>query len=828
MIYPNNFEQKIGFDKIRQMVESKCITQAARQKLAEVSFVSSLELLTPILQQVAEMRTICSMDSSFPDSGYVDVLPFLPKARIIGAYLDVNEVFALKRALDTTKSIVAFFKRQEEGLYPTLRQLVSAITIYPAVLDRIDSIVNQHGKVRDNASPELLQIRRAITDKQQQVSRRIQVIMKKAQADGIVDEDANISIRDGRAVIPVNAANKRKIKGFVHDESATGRTAYIEPVEVVELNNEIRELEFAEQREIVKILVAFTDFLRPYLDDVIAAGELIGEIDYIRAKAYFALEINAILPLLSNNLQLYLRQAKHPLLMKTLKKEGKEVVPLDLELNLDQHILLISGPNAGGKSVCLKTVGLLQYMLQCGFLIPVLENSEIGVFDHIFIDIGDEQSIENDLSTYSSHLMNMKYFLRNANARTLVLIDEFGTGTEPAAGGAIAEAVLSKLLASKSFGLITTHYTNLKYFASSAQGIINGAMLFDTQKIQPLFKLETGIPGSSFAFEIARKIGLPEDVLKAAEEKLGDKQVGMEKSLREIARDKRYWEVKRSKIKQTDKHLEEVTTRYEKELKEVKEMRQTILKQAKEEAKALLADVNKQIENTIRTIRESQAEKEKTKAARQVLDQMKINITAEVESIADKDIERKIQQIQERQKRKEERKLKKSSETTNQSEKSKEELPLQIGDKVKMKGQDTAGEVIKLSDDSATVAFGHLITNVKIDKLIRISQNDYKKAVKRVQPTTTATYDLSTKRLNFKPGLDVRGMRTTDALERVIAFIDEAMMLGIGEVKILHGKGNGILREEIRKYLKTFGSLLHFRDEDVDMGGAGITVVKFN
>ncbi|MDR1054565.1 MAG: Smr/MutS family protein [Prevotellaceae bacterium] len=831
MIYPNNFEQKIGFDKICQMVDVKCITNAARQKLADAVFITNPEHLRPILRQVDEMRTICSIDSSFPDSGYVDVLSFLPKIRIEGTYLETSEIFALKRALETAKSIVAFFKRQEENLYPTLRRLVSSITVYPAVLDKIDSIINQHGKVRDNASPELLQIRRTVNEKQIQVSRRMQAIMKKAQSEGIVDESVSVSIRDGRAVIPVNAMNKRKIKGFIHDESATGRTAYIEPVEVVELNNEIRELEFAEQREIVKILIAFSNFLRPYIDDATAAGELIGEIDFIRAKAYFALEIDAVLPLLSDNLQLYLRKARHPLLMKTLKKEGKEVVPLDLQLDYEQHILLISGPNAGGKSVCLKTVGLLQYMLQCGFLIPVLENSEVGIFEHIFIDIGDEQSIENDLSTYSSHLMNMKYFLHNANSRTLILIDEFGTGTEPAAGGAIAEAVLAKLLASKSFGLITTHYTNLKYFASLSEGIINGAMLFDTQQIQPLFKLEIGVPGSSFAFEIARKIGLPEDVLKDAEAKLGDKHVGMEKSLREIARDKRYWESKRSKIRQTDKYLEEVTSKYEKELNKVKEMRQSIIKQAKEEAKALLADVNKQIENTIRTIRESQAEKEKTKEARQALEKLKTNITDEIASATDKEIERKIKQIQERQKRKEEYKLKQSGQIkTNKADEIKEDTPLQVGDKVKMKGSDTVGEIIKINEGSITVAFGHLITNAKPEKLVRISQNDYKKAVKQTRSASSslATYDLSTKRLNFKPGLDVRGLRVTDALERVVSFIDEAMMFGIGEVKILHGKGNGILREEIRKYLSTFGNVLSYKDENVDMGGAGITVVKFN
>lgn len=831
MIYPNNFEQKISFDKIRETISNKCISKAAREKVEQLKFTANYQELDRILSLTSEMKTICMMEEGFPDTGYVDVKHFIPKVRIEGNYLEINELYSLKKALDTTRSIVNFFKKKEDSNYPYLYKLTSSIVILPEISSQIDRVVDPNGNIRENASPDLRDLKQRVYTKQAQVSKRMQAILKSAQSEGIVDEGAAVGIHDGHAVIPINAVHKRKIKGFVMGESSTGKTLFIEPVEVIELNNEIRELEFAIQREIIRILKEVTAFLSPYADDLDTTADLLSEIDFIRAKAYYAIEIDGVKPILSRELQLNLRQAKHPLLMKALKKEKKEVVPLSLELNLEQHILLISGPNAGGKSVCLKTVGLLQYMLQCGILISVLENSEIGLFRNIFIDIGDEQSIENDLSTYSSHLTNMKHFLRYSNEHTLVLIDEFGTGTEPAAGGAIAEAVLGSLVDKKSFGLITTHYTNLKYFASAHEGILNGAMLFDTVNIQPLFKLETGIPGSSFAFEIARKIGLPESVLKVAESKMGEKQVGMERSLREIARDKKYWEDKRQRIKHADKNLEEITARYEKELTELKESKKAILKEAKEQAKQLLAGANKQIENTIRTIKESQAEKEKTREVRLKLDAFKETIQNETNDNQSEKINDKIKQIQDRRKRREERRKEaeeKGSPIVAVKKEAIEEAPLTEGDKVKVAGQTAVGEVIKIAENNIIVAFGQLILNVKPSKVQRISQQAYRNTAKESPTPSKPSSEMNTKRLNFKPTLDVRGCRTIDALDQVVAFIDEALMFGISEVSILHGKGNGILKQEIRTYLRTFGGLLKCSDAMEEAGGAGITIVRFS
>lgn len=823
MIYPDSFEIKTGFDKIKTFVQNKCVTQSAKDKVASVKFLTSRERVITLLSLTAEMKTICMLDDSFPDSGYVDTFRFLPKIKTTGGYLETIELADLRTALDTTRKISSFFKRKEDSEYPALKELVAPVNLLPVVVEQIDRIIDRFGKIKDNASPELHTIRREIHAKQSTVSKRMQSILKAAQNEGIVDTESGINMRDGHAVIPVLAMNKRKIKGLVVGESSTGRTVFIEPMEVVELNNDIRELEFSEQREIVKILITTTDFLRPYYDDIAVAGDILTEIDFIRAKAYYAIEIEAGIPLVTRELQINLRKARHPLLMRALAKEKKQVVPLDVYLNQSQRILLISGPNAGGKSVCIKTVGLLQYMMQCGFLIPASEVSEVGIFHRIFIDIGDEQSLENDLSTYSSHLTNMKFFMKNADDKTLILIDEFGTGTEPSAGGAIAEAVLTDILEKQSFGLITTHYTNLKYFASSAEGIINGAMLFDTQHIQPLFKLETGIPGSSFAFEIARKIGLPEDVLKDAESKLGTKQVKMEKSLREIARDKRYWESKRDRIRKTDKHLEELSEKYEKELTELKETRKKLINEAKEEAKKILANVNKEIENTIRTIKESQADKEKTRIARNKLEALKQDV--EDTGFTDKRIEREMQKVKERQ---EKRKNKKDNgEPTETSiEEQVKDTPLQVGDKVNIKGQLTSGEVLSVSENNVAVAVGNIIMNVAPNRVMKISQTAYKNAVKQNRAHSQNS-ELSVKRLNFKTQIDVRGERTINALETVIEFIDEAMVLGMNEVRILHGKGTGILKEEIRRYLKTIGGL-RFYDEKEELGGAGITVVRFD
>jgi DNA mismatch repair protein MutS2 len=825
MIYPLNFEQKTGFDRIREMAALQCLTALGRQKTAAAAFSSSFTDVKRNLLQTHEMLTILRMEDDFPGEGYADVEEALKKLHIEGTYIEVSGLAALRQMLDTVRAIVAFFKKCKAEAYPCLKESAARVVVYPEISRRIDAILNKHGAVRDNASPELLQVRRVIHEKETQVVRRMNVILKNAQAEGVTDADAAVSIRDGRMVIPVTAAHKRKLKGLVYDESATGKTVFIEPLEVVELNNEIRELQYAEQREIVKILRTFTDFLRPYLPDVLSAADFLGEMDFIRAKAQVAHRMEAVMPLLRETPQIYLQAARHPLLEQALKKDGKPIVPLDLRLDTAKHILVISGPNAGGKSVCLKTVGLLQYMLQCGFLIPASENSEVGLFHRIFIDIGDEQSLENDLSTYSSHLLNMKYFLRHVTAGTLVLIDEFGAGTEPAAGGAIAETVLMQLLERRAFGVITTHYTNLKYYAASAAGIVNGAMLFDVQKIQPLFRLEMGTPGNSFAFELARKIGLPEDVVKLAETKVGEDYVNIEKNLRDIARNKRYWEEKRTRIKQTDKHLELITTKYEEELTEIQALRKTLIREAKDEAKRIVEAANKQIERTIFEIKEAQAEKTRTKEVRQQLAQLKEELNSEAQADIDAKINRKIEQL----KRRQERRAQRAPKTAAQAEPSRpEDRPLTVGDKVRLSGQDGVGEIMMLKGKKAAVAFGSIITNVAPDRLERISANEYRKVV-RDRPVVhhRNMLDVQERKLHFKPAIDVRGERVDEAIDHINHFIDEALMVGAGEVKILHGKGTGALKEEIRKILRTIGGIRSIEDEHVEHGGAGVTVVKF-
>ncbi|MDR1583025.1 MAG: Smr/MutS family protein [Prevotellaceae bacterium] len=833
MIYPDRFEQKTGFDKVRTFVQNKCITQSAKEKAERADFSYDRDKIIRLLSQTAEMKTICMMDDSFPDSGYVDTCRFLSKIKTTGSYLDPVELLNLKTAFVTVNNISSYFNKKGEE-YPALKALVSSATqnsygekyFMSTIVEEIDRIIDNYGQVKDNASMELYDIRKEIHSKQSIVGKRIQLILKSAQSEGIVEQESGITMRDGHAVIPVLAMNKRKLKGLVVGESSTGRTVFIEPMEVVELNNSIRELEFAEQREIVKILVAITEFMRPSYENIAMAGDILTEIDFIRGKAYYAIETESGMPIITDELRIYLKKAKHPVLMKALAKEKKEVVPLDIDLSYDRRILLVSGPNAGGKSVCIKTVGLLQYMLQCGFLIPASEVSEMSIFKNIFIDIGDEQSLENDLSTYSSHLTNMKIFMKNADKHTLILIDEFGTGTEPSAGGAIAEAVLTDILKKKTFGLITTHYTNLKYFASSTEGIVNGAMLFDSQNIQPLFKLETGIPGSSFAFEIARKIGLHEDVLKDAESKLGNKQVKIEKSLKKISKDKKYWESKRDNIKKTDKKLEELSEKYEKELIEIKEIRKKLINEAKEEAQKILASVNKEIENTIRIIKESQADKEKTKLARSKLEELKKTVAGSV--FTDDKIEREIQKIKNRQAKKHNKQNKSDNvqEPANQSDLNIIDNRLSSGDKVKIKGQIAVGEIISVGNNNIAVAFGNIIMNLAPDKIEKVSRDESRNVEN--SRTSSITSDLLVKRLNFKSVLDVRGERTLDALEQVSAFVDEAVMLGISEVRILHGKGTGILKEEIRRYLKASGNASSFFDEQEESGGAGITVVQFN
>ncbi len=828
MIYPEDFECKIGFDRIRAQTERLCVSERAREMLTETTFSSDFRIIESALSRTDEMRTILLMESDFPQDHFVDIQGVLRRVEVAGAYLSPEDLVIIRRALTGIGELIAFFRRNEDK-YLRLRELLDGVEAFPELVLRIDSIIDRFGKVKDSASSELQIIRRAIAEREGQISKVLHRVLRAAQASGVVDADAALSVRDGRTVIPVSAANKRKINGFIHDESATGKTFYIEPVEVVELNNELKELGYSEKREIVRILAAFTDELKPHVDGLRASGEFLAAIDFIRAKARWALQNESVKPILFDRPAIGLRNARHPLLVQALAKEGKKVVPLSLSLDYQKHMLVVSGPNAGGKSVVLKTVGLLQYMIQAGFLIPASENSEMGLFKSLFLDMGDEQSIDNDLSTYSSHLLNMKTMLRSADEKSLVLIDEFGSGTEPVMGAAIAEAVLQQLEERQVFAVITTHYANLKYYAANANGILNGAMAFDVQKIEPRFQLEIGKPGSSFAIEIARKIGLPEKIIQSATEKAGSEHVNIERQLREIARDKRYWEEKRDRIRLAEKRADELAERYGRELEELKSERNKLLKSAKEESQRILNEANKHIEQTIRSIRESQAEKEKTKSVRQKLDDFRENIDADdAESLK---IDAKIRRLREREQARAGRKLKRGENPAQNTSPtlSSAEKPLEIGDKVRIQGQHAIGEVIQLQGGKAVIGIGQILTTIDAGRLERISQNEYRKMTRDKQAITSHTvhYDTSQRRLHFKTQIDLRGERAADALTKVQEFIDEAIMLGIPEVKILHGKGTGALKEEIRRYLSTVSAVASAGDEDEKFGGAGITIVRF-
>ena len=829
MIYPANFESKIGFDRIRALIAERCNTEAARAKLDEHRFSSRREVVENRIASADEMRTIIQMEHEFPNEEFCDLTALIAKVRVEGTFLDLEEAVLLARALRQVDAISRFIRSRERAVYPTLHRLTEDVISLEAIANHIDSLIDRFGQMRDSASDELYCIRRAIREREGQASKRLQQVLQAAKSAGIVEADATLSIRDGRAVIPVSAGNKRKLNGFVQGESATGKTVFIEPVEVVELNNELRELEYAERREIVRILSELTDRIRPEIDTIEASADYLATIDMLRAKGRFAAENGCVRPIVSLDGRMELRTARHPLLAIALAKEKKSVVPLDMVLNGEKRILVISGPNAGGKSVCLKTVGLLQYMFQCGFPIPCGENSELPLFESIFIDIGDEQSIDNDLSTYSSHLMNMKNMLSGASSRTLVLIDEFGTGTEPIMGGAIAEAILEQLVERGTYGVITTHYSNIKYFASNHEGVENGAMMFDVQNIRPLFRLEMGKPGSSFAVEIARKIGLPEQIIRTASEKAGSDHINIERQLREIARDRRYWEQKRDRIRIADRKVEELETSYAEQLSRIKAERQQIIREAKEEAQRLIADANRQIENTIRTIRESQAEKELTRLARKELDDVRERTARDEAAEAERSarVDREMERIERRRQRREERKA--AGGKSESAEVVEKQIPrvIEVGTKVRIKNQDGVGEVQEVKGKKATVAFGHILTTVALDRLEAVSNAEYKRQTRPTTARTVVSVDVSQRKLNFKDNIDVRGMRAVDALEAVQSFIDDAIMVGIGSVSILHGKGTGALKEEIRRYLRTVPDVATAADEHADRGGAGITIVTF-
>lgn len=822
MIYPQNFEQKTGFDKVRLLLTDKCLSPLGKERVAEMDFSADYQTVSERLQQTDEFVQILHGDVEFPASFFYDVRYSLKRIRPEGTWLDEKELFDLKRSLQTIHDIIHFFRPDDEDeiKYPALTALAGDILVFPQLIKKIDTILDKFGRVKDNASPALSQIRREITTTMSGISRSLQSILRAAQSDGVVDKDVTPTMRDGRLMIPVAPAFKRKIRGIIHDESASGKTVFIEPEVVVEANNRIRELEGDERREIMKILTDFTNIIRPMAPDILQSYEFLAEIDFIRAKALFAEQVKGIKPRLEDKQQIDWAHAVHPLLYLSLQKQNKQVVPLDITLEEDKRLLIISGPNAGGKSVCLKTVGLLQYMLQCGMLIPLHENSRTGIFASIFIDIGDEQSIENDLSTYSSHLTNMKFFVRNCNEKTIILIDEFGSGTEPQMGGAIAEALLDRFNRNRSFGVITTHYQNLKHFAEDAEGIVNGAMLYDRHLMQPLFKLSIGNPGSSFAVEIARKIGLPEDVIADASAKVGSDYIDMDKYLQDIVRDKRYWESKRQNIRQQEKKLEEVTSRYEQDLEEVNKQRKEIMREAKAEAQRILSEANARIENTIREIKEAQAEKEQTKLARKTLEEFKTTVNSTDEG--NDQLARKMAKLKERKERKKDKQPAPSQPVFNKE-------VIAAGDNVRLKGQLSAGTVMEIQGKQAVVAFGMIKSTLKLEQLEKVSKGQIKREVQKSTFVSSQTFDdMHEKKLNFKLEIDVRGMRGDEALQTVTYFMDDAIQVGAGRVRILHGTGTGILRQLIREYLHTVPGVKHYQDEHVQFGGAGITVVELD
>ena len=827
MIYPENFENKIGFDRIRSLLREKCLSPMGLEKVDSIRFIDDYEQLTRILSATYEFQQILIFEVKFPSENYYKISDCLNKIRVEGTFPEVQEVFDIKRSLETVKTILNFFRNKDASKYTVLQSMCGSVKTYPYVMEAADRIIDKKGVIKDSASPRLKEIRNELIGKSIHVTKRLNAILKQAQSDGLVESDTAVSVRNGRGVIPVSSYDKRKIKGLIHDQSSSGKTVFIEPEEIVEINNEIIELEYEERREIVRILTAFADNVRPYIDDLIESNLFLGEIDFIRSKALLGNHLHSIRPVVMNKPFLSWKKAIHPLLSLTFEKSaGRKVIPLDIILDDKDRILLISGPNAGGKSVCLKTVGLLQYMLQCGLTIPVAEGSESGMFRNILIDIGDEQSIDNDLSTYSSHLINMKYFIKYGNDKSLILIDEFGTGTEPMLGGAIAEAILGELNRKKVFGVITTHYTNLKHYASLTDGIVNGAMAFDNHLMQPLFQLTIGKPGSSFAFEIARKIGLPEEILEEASGKAGVKNINYDRHLKDIARDKRYWENKRQSIRQQEKRLEELMAEYDKELSGAKTLRKEIITKAKDEAQHLLNESNRMIESTIRQIKESQAEKEKTKDVRHRLEEFKTEVKEQAKPV-ETPSEEKVAILSNRA-----RKIKLEPETEKEKEKRQPVVsavhPLKPGDAVRMIDTQAAGEIIEIKDKMVQVETGNLRFFVPVNKIERITRSDLKKSLRANQVYRENDPGIVQRNINFKPEIDIRGVRGEEAINQVRDLIDNALIVQHRNLRILHGKGNGILRQLVRQYLATVDVVKTFRDEHVEFGGAGITVVEMD
>lgn len=794
MIYPKNIEEKIGFDKIREILSEYCLSPLGRRYVEKMQFSADFQLIERLIRQTQEFRKLIVEGESFPSSHYIDVTPSIEKGRIEGVFLSEEEFLNLKLSLETILQCISFLKTKGER-YPSLSELAANLELDAKLPAEIGKIIDENGSVKDSASPELRQIRNRLQQEQSRLRRSLNQVLQRAIEQGFTTEDASLTIRNGRMVIPVSSAYKRAVKGFIHDESATGQTVYIEPEEALETNNAIRELLHEERREIIRLLTRLTDYIRPSVQVLLKAYQFLGIIDFIRAKARLAVKLECEPADLADSQEIKWDGARHPLLFLSHSKAGKKVIPLSARLNPDQRILVVSGPNAGGKSVCLKTFALLQYMLQCGLMIPVRESSKLGIFKNLFIDIGDEQSIENDLSTYSSHLNNMKHFVNFADSRTLFLIDEFGSGTDPQIGGAMAEAILESLHRKQAYGVITTHYSNLKRFAEENEGVVNGAMRFDMNDLEPLFELEIGRPGSSFAIEIARKIGLPKAILNSAKEKIGVEQVKMEQLLGQLESEKRMYDQKYSALRAEEIRLKKAIEEYETLKNSLETDRKSIINKAKEQAQIILQNSNQLIENAIRQIKESAAEKEVTRQAREKLEAFKASIRPE-----------KI--------------------TKGRPEYQTIGGDIAEGDWVKVKGQDAIGQVVALHEKHAEISIGELKSKIKTSRLEKITRKEVDSVQKPAE--RNAGFDYRAKAMEFSTNLDVRGKRTDEALPEIDSFIDDAILLGQREVRIIHGKGDGILRKMIRQHLKGFPMIASIQDEHVERGGAGVTVVTLN
>ncbi len=810
MIYPENFEQKVGFDSIRILLTEACVSDMGKEYVAKIRFSANLQVIDKMLMQTAEFIRILETGKAFPTNDYIDLRPEFVRIQTPGSYIEQEVLFDLKSSLRTLQSILSFFKNTEKEAYPLLKTLVVDVDIPPELLMKADRIMDDKGEIRDSASSKLADIRRQMATKQRQVMQEVRKAFSHAKKSGWLPEYAEITIRNGRAVIPVKAADKRALKGVIHDESATGQTIFIEPVNSCEVSNEILELESEERREIIAILTRFTDSLRPHTPMLSAAYRTMGLLDFIRAKAIFSQKIGALPPVLTRKRHLLLKKAVHPLLYLSHKASGKTVVPLEMELDKENRLLLISGPNAGGKSVCLVTVGLLQYMLQCGLPVSASPDSEFPVFDRIFIDMGDEQSLENDLSTYSSHLLNMKFFLQHANSKSLILIDEFGTGTEPQLGAAIAEATLEQLVHKQTFGVLTTHYTSLKLAAERLDGTINGAMLFDVKALKPLYQLRIGKPGSSFAFEIARKIGFPQDVLNRARKKSGGKHLRFDTQLQQLEADKLIMAQREKEISNSDEKLSQLMEKYRQLKEQLEAEKKQIIRQAKEEALEIVRQSNREIENTIRQIRESQADKEKTKQLRQQLEESKETL--------EKALKKPAKIKNELQKFKPEKVIPEKTEVIPKG-------PLKTGDFVVLKEGGMVGELLEVEGNVCIVNLNNIRLKIAADKLQKTNKKPGK--ISRKQSYSGVMQGINQKAAQFELTLDLRGKRADEAIELLTRYIDDALLLSIKEVNILHGKGYGILRPIIREYLQSVKEIKGFGDAPIQFGGAGITKVWF-